>query len=111
MEGWMPPHPLPTTLACHCSPRYHTAGPSTVNTFFQTSLPHPSRPHLPHLPHLWRLVGHLDAVLQDINGELGAGIAGHPEAEVGVRLVRLQLLADLKVWGWCVKEWFVWGGA
>lgn len=35
---------------------------------------------------LWRLVGHLDAALQDGDGEQRAGVAGQPHAEVAVDL-------------------------
>jgi hypothetical protein len=40
------------------------------------------------------LVGHLDAVLQDAHGEDGRGVRGEPQAEVAVRRVRLEVLAD-----------------
>ena len=42
-----------------------------------------------------RLVGHLDAVLQHRDGKLLRRIAGQPQAELGVRVVRAQLLAYL----------------
>ena len=44
----------------------------------------------------WRLVGHLDTVLQDGYRELVGGVAGEPEPEVWVGLVWVQLLTDLK---------------
>ena len=41
---------------------------------------------------LWRLVGHLDAVLQHRHGELGGGHRCEPEAEGRVGLVRVDVL-------------------
>lgn len=37
----------------------------------------------------WRLGGHLDAGLQDADGELGVGGAGEPQSEVGVSFLYL----------------------
>lgn len=48
---------------------------------------------------LRRLGGHLDARLQDADGELWVGGAGEPKAEIGMRLLYLQLLYELvKLW-------------
>mmetsp|Transcript_372 Transcript_372/g.699 ORF Transcript_372/g.699 Transcript_372/m.699 type:complete len:251 (-) Transcript_372:1384-2136(-) len=41
------------------------------------------------------LVGHLDAVLQDRDGEHGRGVGGQPQAEVAVGLLLGQVLTDL----------------
>eukprot|EP00960_Hanusia_phi_P041009 754792-Hanusia_phi.AAC.2 len=43
---------------------------------------------------LGRLVGHLDPVLQDRDGEHAGGVASQPKAEVLVRRLRFELLAD-----------------
>ena len=45
--------------------------------------------------HLRRLGGHLDAGLQDRDGEVRVGTAAEPEPEVLVRLLHLQLLHQL----------------
>mmetsp|Transcript_5662 Transcript_5662/g.19199 ORF Transcript_5662/g.19199 Transcript_5662/m.19199 type:complete len:711 (+) Transcript_5662:204-2336(+) len=43
---------------------------------------------------LGRLVGHLDSVLQHGDGEVRARVRGEPQAEVGARVLRGDLLAD-----------------
>ena len=42
-----------------------------------------------------RFVRHFDAVLQNCNREFGRRVTGQPQAEVGMRLVRVQLLTQL----------------
>ena len=44
---------------------------------------------------LWRLVGHLDAVLEHRDGEVGRRRRREPQPEVGVRAVGREVLADL----------------
>ena len=39
-------------------------------------------PSLVGRQYLGGFIGHLDAILQDVDRELGAGVAGDPEAEV-----------------------------
>mmetsp|Transcript_23705 Transcript_23705/g.65781 ORF Transcript_23705/g.65781 Transcript_23705/m.65781 type:complete len:546 (+) Transcript_23705:174-1811(+) len=43
---------------------------------------------------LRRLVSHLHAILKDVDREFGAGVACHPQPELRVSGVRVQLLAD-----------------
>ena len=43
-------------------------------------------------PYLWWLCGHLDAGLQDGDGEVWVGAGAEPEAEGRVRILHLQLL-------------------
>ena len=45
-------------------------------------------------PYLWWLCGHLDAGLQDGDGEVWVGAGAEPEAEGRVWILHLQLLLD-----------------
>ena len=50
-------------------------------------------------PYLWWLCGHLDAGLQDGDGEVWVGAGAEPEAVGRVRILHLQLLHQfIQVW-------------